>query len=109
MDDAAAVRVGDRVGDGDDVREQVKAFVDGGALGDEIAQRAAGEELHGVEWRAIGPAAGLVDRDDARVLEAGSDEGLAQEADFANVVARQELLDGNVAAELEVVRARDAA
>ena len=109
VDDVAAVGVGDGVGDGDDVVEQADALVDGGALGDQLAQRAAGDELHGVERGAVGPAAGLVDRDDAGVLEARGDQGLAQEADLADVAARDQLLDRDVAAEVEVVGARHAA
>jgi hypothetical protein len=42
------------------------------------------------------------------VLQASSDERFAEEADLADVTARQELLDGDVAAELEVVCAGDA-
>jgi hypothetical protein len=109
VDDVAAVGVGDGIGDGDDVVEQADALVDGGALGDELAERAAGDELHGIERGAVGPAAGLVDRDDAGVLEARGDEGLAEEADLADVGARDELLDRDVAAELAVVDAGDAA
>src|SRR5262249_48158426 len=69
----------------------------------------AGDELHGVERRAVGPAAGFIDRDDAGMLEARGDQRLAQEADLADVIARDQLLDGDVASEVDVVRARHAA
>jgi hypothetical protein len=87
VDDVAVVRVGDGVGHGDDVMEEAGAFLDGGSLGDQIAQRAASDELHGIERRAIGPAAGLVNRDDARMLEARGDERFAGEANFGHDAA----------------------
>jgi hypothetical protein len=73
---------------------------------EQISQRPAGDQLHGVKRRAVGPAPGLVDRDDAGVLEASGDQGLAQEPDLAHVAARDQLLDRDVAAELAVVGAR---
>jgi hypothetical protein len=50
-----------------------------------------------------------VDRDDAGVLEAGGDQGLAQEPDLADVAAGDQLLDRDIAAELAVVGAGHAA
>src|ERR1043165_3256522 len=106
VDDVAAVGVGDGVGDGDDVVEETDALLEGVALGDELAQRAAGDQLHRVVRSAVGPAPGLVDRDDAWVLEARGDEDLAQKADFVAGAARVELFDGDVAAELAIECAR---
>jgi len=48
-----------------------------------------------------------VDWDDAWMLETGGDHGLAYEARLAGVVAGDQLFDGDVAAELEVVCARN--
>ncbi len=39
-----------------------------------------------IERHAVRPAAGLVDRHDAGVLEPGGDQGLAEEAELADVV-----------------------
>jgi hypothetical protein len=106
VDDLAAVRVGDRVGHGDHVVQEIDALLDGGALADQVAQRPAGHQLHRVERRAVGPAAGLVHGDDAGVLEPRGDQDLALEPRLVDVAARQQLLDRDVAAELAIVGAR---
>src|ERR1043166_6067626 len=87
VNDVAAVGVGNSVGHGDDMVEQTNSLIDSAALEDQVAQRATSDQLHGVEWGAVGPAAGLIDRDDARVLEACGDQSLAEEAEFADVAA----------------------
>ena len=82
----------------------------GGHVGrDQIAERAAGDELHSVERCAIWPAAGFVDGNDPRVLEASGDQRLAQEAHLAEVASRDQLLDRDVAAQVAIVRTGDAA
>jgi hypothetical protein len=50
-----------------------------------------------------------VDRDNAWVLEARSDQRFAKEADLVHVAARDQFLDGDISAELAIVGARDAA
>ena len=68
--------------------------------------------IAGRAWRrtgSVGPATSLVHGDDARVLEPRRDQGLAQESDLADGPSRQELLEGDVAAELAIVAAGDAA
>jgi len=109
VDDVATVCVGDGVCDGNDVVKERETLVDGLALGEEVPERTAGDELHGIERCPVGPAAGLVDWNDAGVLEASGDEGLAHEANFVHRAAREQLLDGDIAAELEVVGTRDLA
>src|SRR6185436_19089810 len=61
------------------------------------------------ERRAIRPAAGLVDRHDAGVLEPRGDQRLAEEPHLAGVAAPEHLLDRDLAGELLVVGARDGA
>jgi hypothetical protein len=109
VDDVVVVRVGHGIGHGDHVVEEADALRDGRSVGDELAQRTAGDELHRVERRAVGPATGFVNGDDAGMLEARGDQGFAQEARFVDVAMRKQLLDGHVASELAVVSARDAA
>src|SRR5262249_26024458 len=74
VDDVAVVCVGDGVGHGDDVMKEAEALLDGGSFDDQLAERAARDQLHRIERRAVGPAAGLVNGDDARVLEARGDQ-----------------------------------
>jgi len=49
VDDVATVRVGDGVGHRDHVMEEADALLDGGSLGDQLAQRMPGDQLHRVE------------------------------------------------------------
>src|SRR5262249_50867387 len=78
-------------------------------LDDQLAQRATGDKFHRIERRTVGPAAGFVDRDDAGMLEAGGDQRFAQEADLADVAARDQFLGNYVAAEFHLLGAQDAA
>src|SRR5262249_14922932 len=64
---------------------------------------------HRVIGCAVGPSPGLVDRDDARMLEARGDQYLTQKANLVRRAARMKLLDRDIAAELAVERARHAA
>src|SRR5262249_9443464 len=62
-----------------------------------------------VERRAVGPSAGLVNRDDAGVLEPSGDEGLAQEASLLETAAGDQFLDCDISVEDEVAGARHSA
>ena len=75
----------------------------------DLIERAARHQLHGVERLARGPAAGLVDGHDRRMLQARRDQRLADEAARRLGAAGDELLDRDRAAEAAVVRAEDAA
>jgi hypothetical protein len=70
VDDALAVGVGDRLGDGEHVGQERRGVRGGLAPADEVGEGAPGDELHRVEGLAVGPASGLVDGDDRGVLEA---------------------------------------
>jgi hypothetical protein len=109
VDDALAVRIRDRIGDGDDVVEHADPLVDRRARREQVAQRTAGDELHGIERGAVGPTTRLVDRHDARVLEARRDQCFAQKANLAEIATREQLLDRDLAAEIAVVGAEHAA
>src|SRR5439155_1577085 len=56
----------------------------------------------------VGPPAGLVDRNDSGVFKVCGDKSLATETDLADVVARDELLDGDITPQIAVIGARDA-
>ena len=109
VDDAAVVGVGDRVGHRQDAREQPPPLRVRVAGVDELVERAAGDQLHGVVRRAVRPAARLVDRDHVRVLEARGDDRLADEARLRARRPREQLLQRDVAAEVAIGRAQDAA
>ena len=86
MDHAFAVRVADGVGDRDHMRQQRQPVAQRAALGEQLLERAALDELHHVVRIAIRPAAGLVDGDDAGVLEPSRDQRLANEPRFVPLV-----------------------
>jgi hypothetical protein len=109
VDDLLAVGVGDGVGDRDDVRDQRHPLAHAVGRLDQRLERPASDQLHGVEGRAVGPASGLMDRDDAGVLEARGDQRLAEEAGLGRRAAVQQLLDGDRPAELEVAGPHHAA
>lgn len=109
MDDLAVVGVGDGVGDRDEVRHQREALVARRALIEDLLERPSGDQLHRVERRAVGPPAGLVDRDDAGVLETRGDQRLAKKTQLAGGAAMEQLLQRDVPAHLAIVRAIDAA
>ena len=95
VDDALAVRVGDRLGHREHVRQEGHALVEAALLLDELLERPPRDQLHRVVRIARRPAAGLVHRDDARVLQPGGDERLAHEPGLGRRRALQELLDGD--------------
>ena len=107
VDDAVAVGVSDGVCGGDHLREQGEAGGEALAGGDALLERAALDELHAQEGAAELVAAEVVEGDDAGVLQAGGDRGLAGEALDGGGVEAQELLDGDRAAELAVLGAAD--
>ena len=96
VDDALAVRVGHRLGDGDDVGQERQAIGERLGLLHDLVERAARHQLHGVERLARGPAAGFVDGDDRRMLQARGDQRLADEAARGFGADADELLDGDV-------------
>ncbi len=108
VDDAALVRIGDGLAELHEVGEQLQARA-APVLLERVGQRAAAHQAHGaVEVAGGGALAQLVDRDHARVLELASDARLAQEALLRVArAARQELLEGDVAAHVAVVRDED--
>jgi hypothetical protein len=77
--DALGVSVRDGVCHRDEVRQQGEPRLEARTASNERIERAALDELHGVERQAVGPEAGLVDGDDGGVLEARRDERLAHE------------------------------
>src|SRR5262249_8216610 len=96
-------------GRSDEVRDERDAVGEPRALGDDVGERAALDELHREEWLAVGPPAGLVERDDRRVLEARGDAGLADEAGERAGLVAQEDVDGDAAAVAAVPGVEDAA
>src|SRR6185436_16826165 len=96
----------DRVGDGDHVVQQPEPFVDGGALLDQLLERAPRDQLHHVERRAVRPPPRFVDRHDARMFEPRRDHRLAEEPGLAQLTALEELLDRDAPTELAIVGAR---
>jgi thiopeptide-type bacteriocin biosynthesis protein len=107
VDHAAAVRVGDRVGDRGDDREQRDALVEAAVVEPRV-QRGPAEQLHDVERPAILVAPEVVDRHDRRVLEARHQVGLAHQASCrARGLERQ--LDRDDAVELAIERDDDPA
>jgi len=79
MDDPPRMRVPQRLGQREDVRQQGQAILEGARLLDRLGQRAPGDQAHRVERRPVGPGAGLVDRHDRRVLQLRRDHRLALE------------------------------
>ena len=102
MDHVARVGVGDRVAGGEDVRDQRDALR-GRPTRDDLGQRLAIDPPHHVVRRAVGRAAGVVDRDDAGVLEAGRDPGLALEPRHVHGRVGQHVLDRDRATERAIV------
>src|SRR5688500_4620502 len=108
MDDPAVVRVRDRIGYRDHVRDQRQALVDALAFGDYVAERTTRDELHRVERRAVGPTTCLVDGNDTGMLEASRDQRLAEEPHLAAIAALEKLLERYIAAELFVAGSKNA-
>jgi hypothetical protein len=107
MDHALAVRVADRVRDRDHVREQRDPIAQAVVLRHQLLERAALDELHHVVRIAVGPTTGLVNRHDAGVLEPRGDQRLAHEPRLVRVVAAEQLLYRDRAAEPAIDRAHD--
>jgi hypothetical protein len=103
MDDAVAVRVGERRGE---LTRDVERL--GERRRRQVAQVGAVEELHHHE-RAVGGVARIVGRDDPGMIEPRRRPGLAQEAGAALVVEHlaADQLDRHVALEGQVVGAVD--
>ncbi len=107
MNDAAAVRVGNRVGDCDDIGQQCQACVEIGRLGDDLLEGAAvAEQLHDVERPSVGCGARVVHRHDRRMLKPRGDGRFALEALLIRIrlPRSQELLDGDGSVEHVVMR-----
>ena len=117
VDHPPAVGVGDRVADVDEPPEELaerERPLAGGAPAvlrvvalDGLLEAVPLDEPHGVVGAAVAVAAQLVDRDDARMLQAAGDLGLADEpgpAVGAVGLRGLDLLEGDLAAELLVVR-----
>ena len=109
VDDALAVGVRDRLRHREQVGQEREPSRQVRRRADERVERAARDELHRVERRAVGPAAGLVDRDDRGVLEPRGDERLAHEARRLRSGPGLQLLERDGAAEPQVARREDAA
>ena len=90
---ALGVRVGDRVADGEHVREEREPLGEAGAAVDDVLQRAARDELHRVERLAVRPSPGVVERHDRRVLQPRGQPHLAVEAGVELGCVREDLLD----------------
>ena len=111
MDDPPGVGVGQRLAnllkDLEEARQVVRrrfAFLEEGG------QRSPFHQLHGEVGTAVGETAGLVDGDDAGVLQLAADLRLLHEAahrDRVVAVPFEEDLDGEVAAEFEVAPLED--
>ena len=109
MDDAALVRVRDRVRRGDDVRQQREPIGELAALADELLERPPRHLAHHVERRAVRRRAGVVHRHDRRMLEPRGDPDLALEPRHRLGIERQRLLERDGAAEHGIGRLDDAA
>jgi hypothetical protein len=73
VNDSPIVRVRDGVRDRGNIGHQRESVGDGRPFGDERLEGAPGDELHCIERRSVGPTPGLVNRDDAGMLESGGD------------------------------------
>jgi len=82
MDDAVAMGPADRLARVEDVTQELAARYGIAGLGDGGGERAAAHDPHRIERCAVGQAASVVNRDDARVLEARGDAGFARESFF---------------------------
>src|SRR5262245_30569744 len=81
MDDAEAVRVGDRVHHRDDIGQERQSSVEIGCLGNDLLERAAvAEELHDVERLPVRSAARIIDRQNCRMLKSRRDGSFTPEA-----------------------------
>ncbi len=104
MHDAARVRVRDGLAD---TLEDAQSLRQVDVVVRDGIEASAVHELHGVERAAVGQRAGVVDRHDARVLEAREDAGLVEQpAGGVGLVGVQDL-ECDVAVELGVARAVD--
>ena len=105
MDDAGVVRRRERIGD---LRGEIDRLFDRHpALGDDLRQRAAFDQLHD-HVRQVVMAAHVVDRDDARMIEGRGGPRLAIEPGRGIGVAiesRRDELDRDLASKTGIARA----
>ena len=108
MDDPLAVRVRDRIARSCEPRQEREPIFERGGVVDHAIERAARDQLHREERLARWPAPGLVDRDDAGMLEPRGDQRLALET--RELVARgiEQLLERDRAAEPAIFGGDDA-
>jgi len=107
VDHAARVRVRERLGHRDHVRQQLEPRSQRGPALERVRQGLAGDEPHRVERRTVGPRARLVDRDDRGMLQARRDHRFALEPRAQR--GREHLLDRHRAAEPAIEGADDLA
>ena len=98
VDDPLVVRVGDRLGGGDHVRQQRQPVGERVGVADHARQRLPEDQLHHEERLAARPEAGVVDGHDARVLQARRELHLALEAGGERGVLHAQHLDRDRAA-----------
>ena len=106
MQHALAVRVSDRLASVEEVADQAKPLA-WARLGDRDRERATLHDRHRVEGPPVGPASGVVDRDDPRVAEASGQRGLGDELPGGLGVASDRQLDRQRASEPSVVDRTD--
>ncbi len=109
MDYVLAVSVGHGLGDIHDMGEEGDAVGEAARGGDGGGQRLAVDQLHRVEGRAVAPAPGFVQGNDAGVLQAGGQDDFAGEASRGERVIQGELLEGHRASQGAIARGDDAA
>jgi hypothetical protein len=102
------MRIGNRVGDGDDVRQERQPLIERIATGDHLAQRASTDELHRVEELAARQAAHVVDGNNRGMLQARGDLHFAMKSLVDGPAAQAQLLDGHLPVEAAIVRGKDA-
>ena len=106
MNHPVVVRESDGVGGGKDVAEEREPLFPTTRAADRSIERRAAHLAHHVKWLVVLPHAAVVDGHDPRMLELGRDAPLAQKAVHAvasGLYRRRKKLDGNAAAELQVL------
>jgi hypothetical protein len=109
MDHPLAVRVRDRLGDRQQVGNEREPLVERAGLLDGVGERAAGDQLHGEEGLAGGPASTLVHGHDRRMLQPRSDAHFSTETRLGVSPALAQLLDRDHAVEAAIARRQQAA
>ncbi|MDB4962626.1 MAG: hypothetical protein JWP01_2625 [Myxococcales bacterium] len=100
MDHAALVRVGDSVDRRQHRGQQRQALAQSARARDQLVERTAADPAHDIERTAVGRRAGVIERDDRRVLEPCGDLDLADEPPRDARSLRQDLLERDRASEL---------